>query len=257
MSIEVQNISYKINNNQILKNVSLTIDQGKICSILGPNGSGKSTLIKIISGDIKPKKGFIFFKDKKLNDISIEDRAKIRSVMSQSQQIFFDFSVREIIEMGWIEENRMYIKSNLNESLQRVANECEISNLVDRKFNSLSGGEQRRVHFARTLIQLYNKIELNNKRFLILDEPTANLDLLHELKLIRKLKEKADEGFGVLIVLHDLNIAYNFSDKIALINNGEIKYKGLPDDIFSEEILTSIYKTTIKVDKKNKRINYY
>ena len=66
-----------------------------------------------------------------------------------------------------------------------------------------------------------------------------------------------DEGFGVLIVLHDLNIAYNFSDKIALINNGEIKYKGLPDDIFSEEILTSIYKTTIKVDKKNKRINYY
>ena len=182
---------------------------------------------------------------------------KIRSVMSQSQQIFFDFSVREIIEMGWIEENRMYIKSNLNESLQRVANECEISNLVDRKFNSLSGGEQRRVHFARTLIQLYNKIELNNKRFLILDEPTANLDLLHELKLIRKLKEKADEGFGVLIVLHDLNIAYNFSDKIALINNGEIKYKGLPDDIFSEEILTSIYKTTIKVDKKNKRINYY
>jgi|TARA_B110000003_G_scaffold265477_1_gene291369 iron complex transport system ATP-binding protein len=257
MSIEVQNISYKINNNQILKNVSLTIDQGKICSILGPNGSGKSTLIKIISGDIKPQKGFIFFNDKKLNDISIEDRAKIRSVMSQSQQIFFDFSVREIIEMGWIEENRMYIKSNLNESLQRVANECEISNLVDRKFNSLSGGEQRRVHFARTLIQLYNKIELNNKRFLILDEPTANLDLLHELKLIRKLKEKADEGFGVLIVLHDLNIAYNFSDKIALINNGEIKYKGLPDDIFSEEILTSIYKTTIKVDKKNKRINYY
>ena len=257
MSIEVQNISYKINNNQILKNVSLTIDQGKICSILGPNGSGKSTLVKIISGDIKPQKGFVFFNERKLDDISIEDRAKIRSVMSQSQQIFFDFSVREIIEMGWIEENGMYIRSNINESLQRVAKECEISSLIDRKFNSLSGGEQRRVHFARTLIQLYNKIELNNKRFLILDEPTANLDLLHELKLIRKLKEKANEGFGVLIVLHDLNIAYNFSDKIALINNGEIKYKGLPDDIFSEEILTSTYKMPIKVDKKNKRINYY
>ena len=257
MSIEVQNISYKINNNQILKNVSLTIDQGKICSILGPNGSGKSTLVKIISGDIKPQKGFVLFNDRKLNDISIEDRAKIRSVMSQSQQIFFDFSVREIIEMGWIEENGMYIRSNINESLQRVAKECEISSLVDRKFNSLSGGEQRRVHFARTLIQLYNKIELNNKRFLILDEPTANLDLLHELKLIRKLKEKANEGFAVLIVLHDLNIAYNFSDKIALINNGEIKYKGLPNDVLSEEILTSTYKIPIKVDKQNKRINYY
>ena len=199
-------------------------------------------------------------KELEKGDSSIRVASSIQTSLvmnAQSQQIFFDFSVREIIEMGWIEENRMYIKSNLNESLQRVANECEISNLVDRKFNSLSGGEQRRVHFARTLIQLYNKIELNNKRFLILDEPTANLDLLHELKLIRKLKEKADEGFGVLIVLHDLNIAYNFSDKIALINNGEIKYKGLPDDIFSEEILTSIYKTTIKVDKKNKRINYY
>ena len=257
MSIDVQNISYEINNNQILKNVSLKIDQGKICSILGPNGSGKSTLVKVISGDLKPQNGFIFFNDRDLKDISIEDRAKIRSVMSQSQQIFFDFSVREIIEMGWIEENGMYSRSDINDSLQRVAKECEILSLLDRRFNSLSGGEQRRVHFARTLIQLYNKIESNDKRFLILDEPTANLDLLHEIKLIRKLKEKADEGFGVLIVLHDLNIAYNFSDKIALINNGEIKYKGLPDDIFSEEILTSTYKMPIKVDKQNKRINYY
>ena len=257
MSIKVQNIFYEINNNQILKNVSLTIDTGKICSILGPNGSGKSTLVKLISGDIKPQNGFIFFNDRNLNDISIEDRAKIRSVMSQSQQIFFDFSVREIIEMGWIEENGMYSISDINESLQKVAKECEVYSLLDRRFNNLSGGEQRRVHFARTLIQLYNKIELNNKRYLILDEPTANLDLLHELKLIKKLKAKANEGFGVLVVLHDLNIAYNFSDQIALINNGEILHKGLPDDVISEEILTSIYKMPIMVDKKNKRINYY
>ena len=257
MSIEVQNIFYEINNNQILKNVSLTIDTGKICSILGPNGSGKSTLVKVISGDIKPQNGFIFFNDRNLNDISIEDRAKIRSVMSQSQQIFFDFSVREIIEMGWIEENGMYSISDINESLQKVAKECEVFSLLDRRFNNLSGGEQRRVHFARTLIQLYNKIELNNKRYLILDEPTANLDLLHELKLIKKLKAKANEGFGVLVVLHDLNIAYNFSDQIALINNGEILHKGPPDDVISDEILTSIYRMPIKVDKQNKRINYY
>tara|TARA_B100000212_G_scaffold339206_1_gene317137 strand:+ start:222 stop:593 length:372 start_codon:yes stop_codon:yes gene_type:complete len=120
MSIDVQNISYEINNNQILKNVSLKIDQGKICSILGPNGSGKSTLVKVISGDLKPQNGFIFFNDRDLKDISIGDRAKIRSVMSQSQQIFFDFSVREIIEMGWIEENGIYSRSDINESLQRV-----------------------------------------------------------------------------------------------------------------------------------------
>ena len=257
MSIKVQNIFYEINNNKILKNVSLTIDTGKMCSILGPNGSGKSTLVKLISGDIKPQNGFIFFNDRNLNDISIEDRAKIRSVMSQSQQIFFDFSVREIIEMGWIEENGMYSISNINESLQKVAKECEVYSLLDRRFNNLSGGEQRRVHFARTLIQLYNKIELNNKRYLILDEPTANLDLLHELKLIKKLKAKANEGFGVLVVLHDLNIAYNFSDQIALINNGEILHKGPPDDVISDEILTSIYRMPIKVDKQNKRINYY
>ena len=93
MSIDVQNISYEINNNQILKNVSLKIDQGKICSILGPNGSGKSTLVKVISGDLKPQNGFIFFNDRDLKDISIGDRAKIRSAMSQSQQIFFDLVV--------------------------------------------------------------------------------------------------------------------------------------------------------------------
>ena len=90
---------------------------------------------------------------------------------------------------------------------------------------------------------------------------SVNLKLFRQktilIKLIRKLKEKADEGFGVLIVLHDLNIAYNFSDKIALINNGEIKYEGLPNEVLSDEILTSIYKMPIKVDKQNKRINYY
>ena len=95
------------------------------------------------------------------------------------------------------------------------------------------------------------------KKLWLLDEPTANLDLLHELKLIKKLKAKANEGFGVLVVLHDLNIAYNFSDQIALINNGEILHKGPPDDVISDEILTSIYRMPIKVDKQNKRINYY
>jgi len=258
MSIKIKNVSYKIKNKQILKNVSLIIEQGKMCAILGPNGSGKSTLIKVISGDIKPENGLIFFNKKNLIEINIKERAKIRSVMSQSQHIFFDFSVKEIIEMGWIEDNDIQHSAyDMNESLERVTNECDISSLVNRRFNSLSGGEQRRVHFARTLIQLYNKIELNNKRFIILDEPTSNLDLLHELKLITKLKEKASEGFGVLIVLHDLNIAYNFADKIALMDNGEIKYTGLPKEIFSDKILTSIYKTPIIVDKKNKRINYY
>ena len=256
MSIDVQNISYEINNNQILKNVSLKIDQGKICSILGPNGSGKSTLVKVISGDLKPQNGFIFFNDRDLKDISIGDRAKIRSVMSQSQQIFFDFSVREIIEMGWIEENGMYSRSDINDSLQRVAKECEILSLLDRRFNSLSGGEQRRVHFARTLLQSWRPSNSVEPKYLLLDEPTANLDIKHEQRLMKIVKKKAEDGIGVIVILHDINLAAKYSDKILILDSGTMKNFGKTFDVLNKEILEEVYDLPIEISDNPFRVIY-
>ena len=256
MSIEVNNISYSIKDLQILRDVSLTIKKNEVLSLLGPNGSGKSTLLKIISGDINPNSGSVLFDDINLNNINIIDRARIRSVMSQSQDIIYDFSVKEVIEMGWL-EGKEFITEKFDNALHKVGMECEISHLFDKSFNQLSGGEKRKVHFARTLIQMYNRDFETKSRYIMLDEPTANLDISHELQLINILKKKTLEGFGVFIILHDLNLAYHFSDKVAFIKEGKICAFGTPDEVFKEEILTEIYGLDVSFDNSTKKISYY
>ena len=119
MSIEVNNISYSIKDLQILRDVSLKIKKNEVLSLLGPNGSGKSTLLKIISGDINPNSGSVLFDDINLNNINIIDRARIRSVMSQSQDIIYDFSVKEVIEMGWL-EGKEFITEKFDLSLIHI-----------------------------------------------------------------------------------------------------------------------------------------
>jgi len=256
MSILLKNISYKIDGSMIIDNVSFQVEKGEVLTILGPNGSGKSTLVKIISGDISPNKGEVFFNKLSLDKISIKKRAIIRSVMSQSQYIVFDFTVRDIVEMGWLSFNKTNNTFFLD-ILDKVSEECGIKHILERKFNSLSGGEQRKVHFARTLIQIYNNLDTKSSKYIILDEPTANLDLAHELNLIRIIKKKAAEGFGVLMVLHDLNLAYHFSDKVAFIKEGKMRYIGSPNEMFTDKILSEIYDLPITFDRTFMKIKYY
>ena len=253
MGIEIKNLNYKIKDYQILKNINLTINQGEILTIMGQNGSGKSSLIKILAGDFAANSGRIIYDNKDLNEITIDEQAKIRSVMSQSQEIVYDYSVKEIIEMGWLN-----LKSNttFKESLKKVCYECDINNLINRKYNSLSGGEKRSVNFARTLIQL-SYDDNNTNKYLILDEPTANLDIAHKITMMNILCKKKNEGFGIIIVLHDLNLAYKFSTKIGLMKNGELKYIGKKEQILKDTILTSIYDTNVVVNKSSKTIKYY
>jgi len=256
MSITIKNISYNIQTKKIINDISIKVDNGEIVSIIGPNGAGKSSLIKIISGDIQPTKGAVIFNKVNLNLISIKERAKMRSVMSQSHNIVFNFLVKEVIEMGWISSEKK--ENNIfQECLENVAHECGIDNLLNRTFNSLSGGEKRRVHFARTLIQLYNRFDNIKSKYMLLDEPTANLDLYHEIKLMKLLQKKAKEGLGILMVLHNLNLAYKISNKIAIIHNGKLKCFDVPEKCCSNKILTHVYQTPINVNHKNKIITYY
>ena len=140
--------------------------------------------------------------------------------------------------------------------MKKVSEECGIVNLLDKNFSSISGGEQQRIHFARTLIQLYNEY-IDEKRYYLFDEPTSNLDLAHEISLIKILKEKVKKNFGILIALHDLSLAYNFADKILLLKNGELAKYGTPDDVFIEENLSYVYEIPIVVNKKERIIKYY
>jgi len=257
MSLNLESISLKLDNRQILKDVSLEINEGEIVSVIGPNGAGKSTLLNVLTGDINPDSGEIFYDNKQLKQISIQERAFTRSVMSQMQTLVFNFSVKDVIEMGWLQRGNSDFSNNFSMAFENVTKECNVHNLIHRKFNSLSGGEQRRVHFARTLLQLWRPSESNDPRYLLLDEPTANLDLSSEMLLMNILKKRASLNVGILVILHDLNLASHFADKIAIIKDGEIMAFGEPEKIMEDAFLTSIYDVPIKVKHDPLRVHYY
>tara|TARA_B100000700_G_scaffold13110_1_gene13200 strand:- start:152 stop:925 length:774 start_codon:yes stop_codon:yes gene_type:complete len=257
MSLNLESVSLKLDNRQILKDVSLEINEGEIVSVIGPNGAGKSTLLNVLTGDINPDSGEIFYDNKQLKQISIQERAFTRSVMSQMQTLVFNFSVKDVIEMGWLQRGNSDFSNNFSMAFENVTKECNVHNLIHRKFNSLSGGEQRRVHFARTLLQLWRPSESNDPRYLLLDEPTANLDLSSEMLLMNILKKRASLNVGILVILHDLNLASHFADKIAIIKDGEIMAFGEPEKIMEDAFLTSIYDVPIKVKHDPLRVHYY
>ena len=257
MSLNLKSVSLKLDDRQILKDISLEINEGEIVSVIGPNGAGKSTLLNVLTGDISPDSGDINYDNKQLNKISIQERAFTRSVMSQMQTLVFNFNVKDVIEMGWLQRGNSDFSSNFSMAFEAVTTECNVHNLVHRKFNSLSGGEQRRVHFARTLLQLWRPSQSNDPRYLLLDEPTANLDLSSEMLLMNILKARASSNVGILVILHDLNLASHFADKIAIMKDGEIKAFGKPEEIMTDDFLTSIYEVPIKVKYEPLRVHYY
>ncbi|MBC80589.1 MAG: heme ABC transporter ATP-binding protein [Gammaproteobacteria bacterium] len=257
MTICTKEIFLSINGVEILKNVSLEINEGEILTILGPNGAGKSTIVNVLSGDITPQNGHTYYDERPIDSISIQERAFTRSVMSQIQPIVFDFSVKAIIQMGWLDRGYAAYSNDYEDAINKVIRECEVQDLVDRNFTHLSGGEQRRVCFARALLQLWRPSNSKEPRYLFLDEPTANLDLAHEIKILNLIKSKAEEGVGIVMVLHDLNLANRFSHRVVILKKGEVVGYGKPEVVLSEELLSSTYGLPINIDITSNIITYY
>ena len=246
-----------MDDKKILRNINLEIIPGEILTIIGPNGAGKSSLIKIVSGDINPSEGEVQYGNKPLSQISLEKRSIIRSVLSQSQNINFDFSVKEIIEMGWINTKTSISNDNYMKLLLEVSKECFIENILNNKFKNLSGGEQKRVHLARTLFQLQNLHKFENNKYLILDEPLTNLDIFFEVKIMELIKKKARDGLGVLVILHDLNITQKFSDKVAILKEGELKFYGNTQSVLNSNNLSNVYGLDMKINQDPLFIKYF
>lgn len=249
-------MSLEIDGGEIVNDINIEVFPGKILALIGPNGAGKSTILKLLSGDVKPTSGVVKYNDINISNIPFVDRAHIRGVMSQSQTIAFDFSVLEIIEMGWLHSDHDYYTSFYPDVLKQIIEDCELQHLVDRKFNTLSGGEQKRVHFARVLLQLWIPEGDIHPRFMLLDEPLANLDIYHELKMLEIIKRHLSKNIGVLLILHDLNTASKFADNIVLMKNGTIVKNGSTIEVLTESILSETYETKIKVNDTSPKITY-
>ncbi|MCX8618783.1 heme ABC transporter ATP-binding protein [Gilliamella sp. B2923] len=231
-----KNLTFGYGERMIINDVSLDIKAGEIVIIIGPNGAGKSTLLRLLTGYQKPSSGQCYLQNKPLSQWSTKALAKIRTVMLQQSQLTFPFKVREVIAMG----RAPYGKANFNEAIEDAMRQTDCISLADRDYRGLSGGEQQRVQLARVLVQLWQPEP--SEKILFLDEPTSALDLYHQQHTLRLLKRLAKEQkLAVCCILHDLNLAALYADKIILLNQGKIVEQGTPAEVLTEKNINHWY----------------
>ena len=246
MTLRAHDLSLRLGAKKVLADVSVTVTPGTFAALVGPNGAGKSSLLRVLSGDLAPSGGYVTLDDEPMALFSSRDLAELRSVMGQSATIAFDFYVEEVLAMGWLGSAVAY-----REALRDVVQRCTLDGLLDRRFNTLSGGESQRVQFARALLQIWRGPGVSTStapRYLLLDEPTASLDINHELALLRLARQACAQNIGVLAVLHDLNLAARFADRVALLDGGCMVADGAPDSVLTGERLSRVYATPVRVE---------
>lgn len=242
--IKVENLTFEFNNNPILKGIGVKFQKSKFYTIIGPNGSGKTTFLKLISNIFPVKKNCVYINGAEINTIKSKDLAKQVAYVPQNYNIGFDFSAMDIVLMGRIpylkrfEQETSYDLEIVEDAMRKV----NVWGMRDKKFNQLSGGEKQRVILARAFAQKSN--------ILLLDEPSSQLDIHHQIDILDTVSEVVKkEGLTVIAVLHDINLASNYSDYIILLKNGNIEAFGTPEEVLNRKMLEEAYEVKIDIVK--------
>ncbi|MDR0627035.1 MAG: heme ABC transporter ATP-binding protein [Bifidobacteriaceae bacterium] len=238
MMLEAQAVHYQVGQAQILRGVDLAVRPGEILALAGPNGAGKSTLLALLAGDVRPTGGQVTLQGRPLDGIGLKALARKRAVMLQEAQVSFPFTVAEVVQMGrapWQGEDEAADQVAVAEALAATGTD----DLARRIFQTLSGGEKARVSFARALAQ--------EAETLLLDEPTAALDIRHQELVMALVRRQAELGRAVLIVLHDLALAAAWADRLALIAEGQVVAVGPVAAVATAERLSEVYQHPITV----------
>ncbi len=238
MTIVAENLSLHLSGFDLLRNIDLTLEAGKVNVLVGPNGAGKSSLLRVLTGEIKPSKGDVRINQQQLNDWSMQDRANLLAVLPQHSDLNFPFTAAEVVGLGRIPHKTGYAKDQaiIAEALALV----DASYLQRRLYTQMSGGEKQRVQLARVLAQIWEPSDLG-EQFLVLDEPTAAFDLSHQQLTLSIVRQFAARGVGVLMVLHDLNLAARCADNLVVVNGGSIEASGAPDEVLTKELIYKVF----------------
>ncbi|HGJ5891446.1 MAG TPA: heme ABC transporter ATP-binding protein [Arsenophonus apicola] len=247
--IEEKQLCYRVIRQNVIDDLSLSLYHNQISIIIGPNGAGKSTLLRLLTGFLTPHTGECLLEGKLLTGWDINKLSRKRAVMRQHHQLNFPFSFEEIVAMGRSPYGSFYFSQAIESAL--IQTDCLA--LRYRNYQQLSGGEQQRVQLARVIAQLWHP-EPNNS-YLFLDEPTSALDLYHQqqsLRLLHRLNRQ--QSIGVCCILHDLNLAALYADRIYLLYEGQLVSVGTPQQVMTEENLRRWYRANLYVkthpDKK-------
>lgn len=219
--LNTRNLSYKIDNKYLVKNISLEFKPGEFTVIMGQNGAGKSTLLRLLAGSLKASDGDVIIFGKKIDNYSESELAKIRAVLSQHYEISFPVSIQDIVMMGRYPHYRSEPSVTDYEIINETLSLMGLENLKDRNYDTLSGGEAQKVQMARVLSQIWQH-KNNDNKILFLDEPVSQLDIQYQYFMLQVARNFAKENVMIIAILHDLNLALNYADKIVFLKNGEL-----------------------------------
>ncbi|MEL6341717.1 MAG: heme ABC transporter ATP-binding protein [Myxococcota bacterium] len=226
----------------LIEDLTFCVHPGEVLGILGPNGAGKSTLLRCLAGT-PPSAGTVRWDGKPLGDWSARDLALRRAVVSQKVALSFPFTAFEVVLMGRIPHYRRSERPEDRRRAWAALRRVGAEGLAERSYPTLSGGEQQRIQFARALAQL----DTDGPRLLLLDEPTASLDLLHQHHILALAQAMAKEGVAVVVVLHDLNLAAMYTDRLLLIRDGQPVARGRTQAVLTAETIHTTFGVSVDI----------
>jgi iron complex transport system ATP-binding protein len=237
-SVTAASLSWHVEGRAIVDDVDLDLRAGELVALAGPNGAGKSTVVRLLAGDLRPSGGTIRFGEATLTDLGPAEQARLRAVMPQHTSVLFAFTVRQITAMGRYPHGPASTDDAVVEDAMR---EADVTHLAERSFITLSGGEQSLATLARVIAQ--------QGGVLLLDEPTASLDIRHRAHVMAIARSTADEGAAVCVVVHDLNLAAAYADRVVLMHEGRKVCDAAPWAAFTAERLSEVFEHEVAVTR--------
>jgi iron complex transport system ATP-binding protein len=248
--LDAQSVTLYRGARHVLADITLEIRAGEIVGIVGPNGAGKSSLVKVLSGSLAASSGQVLFLGRDLRDWPPAALARHRAVLSQSSSVSFPFSVAEIVELPLQDLSPARRQEISSQALAEVG----LAGFAERLLQHLSGGEQQRVHLARVLSQLSAH---RLQQLLFLDEPTSSLDVRHQIEVLTVVRRRISPDLGAVIVLHDLNLAAAFADRLLIMKDGRIARDGPTDQVMDAGLLSDIYGIPMTRTSEGRRILFF
>lgn len=247
--IEIKDLSVSYGANEVLKGANVTFEKGSLTGLIGANGCGKSTLLKSIVGTVRPHFGKVLLDGADCSKMKRNDIARRIAYLSQERNIP-DMTVMQLVLHGrfpYLSYPSDYTKND-KEIAYSAMERVNISNLAETPLYALSGGMRQSAYIAMALAQ--------DTEYILLDEPTSYLDISHQLELMRLLRKLADMGKGIVTVIHDLPLAFDFCDEIAVLNGGEISIKARPCDLITDKSVRDIFNVDMKYDENDEKYYY-
>lgn len=242
--LDINNVGVSVAGKELISGIDLALDDGEILAVVGPNGAGKTTLLNTVSGDVDISRGEVRMGGKHLSAWEQREKARSLAVLPQLSLLNFPYTVEEVVSLGRTPHDTGQKQDR--EIVREAICAMDIEYLSDRLYTQLSGGEKQRTQLARVMAQIW-RCEDSKVRLLLLDEPTAALDVGHQQQLMSVIEDFAGTGAGVLMVVHDINIAAKYAHKILALAGGRPIACGPAGDVLSEELLQELFNVEVRI----------